>query len=209
LAQWQLDLQAERERAELAALAVEERRARLLSRSQVGELYLARVIERARAEALLVGLRYSASDVRDTLTLWDMRLSEMAAKEAETGTAEPERKVKTLSRSDLGRLYTERIIEEPEVRAALANLGYYQTDIDSTMRLWTAQIADSVQAAAEREQRQLEAATRQLTRAQLEQMYGLEVLTQTELVAGYYQLGYQDEDVTRMLAVIAAKREGV
>ena len=208
LTQWELDKGEAAERAELAALSAEARQTRLLSRSQVGELYLARVIERDRAEALLVGLRYSVSDVRDSLTLWDMRLAEMSAAESVTGAAEPERKVKTLARGDVGKLYTESIITEPEARAALANLGYYQTDVDNTIRLWTTQISDEVDAATERAQREAEAAQRQLTRAQIEQMYGLEVLTQEELVYGYYQLGYSDEDITKMLAVLAAKKGG-
>jgi len=205
---WQQDKAEAQAREELEALKEEERRQRLLSRSQVGELYLAKITSRERTLALLIGLRYSEADIRDTLTLWDMRLAEMAAAEAAGQPAAAERKVKTLSRADLANLYKSFIISETEARAALDNLAYLPSDIDRTVSLWDSDIASTMTRDEEKQKREQLAARRLLTKAQLEQMFSFKIIVMSELVAGYRQLKYSEEDIARLLEVLRQKTQG-
>jgi len=134
-------IRREREKAEQDREAAKlVKTPKLLTRSEVGDLYRNEVIDEARARSLLKDLNYRQEEIDLTIQRWNDLIAQRKAADEAAKRKEETVVPRELTRSQIGELYVKGIITEGSARDLLAQLNYVQTDIDNTIALWNKQL---------------------------------------------------------------------
>ncbi len=205
---WAIE-QDELETAEQAARAkADAATIRQPTLSEIRTLWLENIIDDDTRDTLIENIGI-AETVRGYYTgLWQKQLADLQAAAEAKRAAAVEIKPKALNVSQANDLYVSGIIDEAGVGVILTQQGYSATDQARLLALWQEDRARVLADSQERSARAAAIPARNLTLAQLRDMFAKQIISLDEAAAGLAQLDYSADDITALLTSWIPTTEG-